>query len=402
MFSAWRVWCVSYEAVSRSVDDLVDDAADGVGDDNDNNDNRDNNDKSVEDDHSNGDEHRAGRLREHNDDGAGERDLMPVLPIELWLLILQEAAPTPQRRFLVARVCKAWRRALVDEDQRRGGKPMAHAAEACRMRLAREAINASDARLLRWTLVEARAALPVPRAGMRLWEHVPVSGSAACARVLVELGIPPCDCQTCGKRDCRLAMAILEAAKFGHSNLLCVLVTHPRSALWWWPRYALCGAVNGDHVEIIQRMANGHGTDPLFVGRENLPRSAMTINGKSATWGEVAAACGRTRALACLCEHGIDADALDASLVYAAGNGHTETAVWICERGVTERFVEAFVLALASAHHGTATAMLPFGPHARIYAETQGDTLEEAVERIPQESALDPAARALLDRLLAS
>lgn len=395
MFSAWRLWCVSYEAIRHAVEDLVDDPIN-------NDDNHDGSDKGIQSDDGNDGAVCAGDGDEHSANRVSVCEPLPRLPIELWVLIFREAAPTAQRRFLISRVCKAWRRALVDEDQLAGRRPMAHAAEACRMRLAREAIDASNAELLKWSLVEARAALPMPRASMRLWERVPTSGSAACARVLTELAIAPCDCQTCGKRDCRLAMSILEAAKRGHADLLCVLVTHPRSASWWWPRYALCGAVDGDHVEIIQRMADGHDADPLLVGRENLPRSVMTINGSSATWGEVAAVCGRTRALACLCKHGIDVDSLDAPLVHAAKNGHTETSVWICERGAVERFVEAFIMALAGAHHGTATAMLPFGSRARIYAETQGDTLDEAVERASQETTLDPAARAILDRLLAS
>nr|UMO79809.1 hypothetical protein [Pandoravirus aubagnensis] len=395
MFSAWRLWCVSYEAIQHTVDDLVDDP----------NANDNSSDKGARGNNGNGGTDYDDRAHKHDGDDGGDHDSvydpLPQLPIELWVLIFREAAPTAQRRFLIARVCKAWRRALVDEDQLAGRKPMTHAAEACRMRLAREAIDASNAELLKWSLVEARAVLPVPRASMRLWERVPTSGSAACARVLMELGIAPCDCQTCGKRDCRLAMSILEAAKCGHVDLLCVLVAHPLSASWWWPRYALCGAVDGDHVEIIQRMADGHDMDPLSVSREKLPRSAMTINGNSATWGEVAAVCGRTRALACLCKHGIDVDSLDAALVHAARTGHTETVVWICERGGIERFVEGFIMALAGGHHGTATAMLSFGSRARIYAETQGDTLDEAVERVSQGITLDPAARAILDRLLA-
>lgn len=334
----------------------------------------------------------------------------PDLPIELWWLILQRAAPTPQARFLVARVCKAWRRAVLDDDLVAGRTPMAQGAEACRMRLAAEAMAAADPVLLQWVLVKARVSAPSHQAHGRLWERLPATGSVACAKVLYAAGwprcVPECPClwSATSIPACRLCNIMADTAEAGHLDLLRTLIGWRITAPENWLYLMVGESIVGGRVAVLQLLLDEGQLASLFSRVGCMPACNPSAKpDRSHTWGELAARNNRVDVLAWLCDHKVDGGDLDGALVTAASSGARSAVVWLCERHHLEQFAEAFVGALAKRRTATATALLAYAGAARACSEAQGETLTEAVARARRNGpTLDVAAMALLDRLLAA
>lgn len=214
-------------------------------------------------------------MRRGDDEMSGGA-LMGRLPEELRSLILNKVAQTPEHRYVLARVCRVWRRTVFaappmsayhdrltgtreqegnvkgvpamatykgapapdfenddnddDSDDKRALKRLGAqmGAPACRMRLALEAIRADDPSMLTWALFEMLA-WPVPdRAVCQLWGACVSRSAVRCLAVLRTPRAPPpvclyadsdkeCDCA----RDPRWAPAGPKAADARHD--------------WAWP-----------------------------------------------------------------------------------------------------------------------------------------------------------------------
>ncbi|AGO83651.1 F-box domain containing protein [Pandoravirus salinus] len=345
-----------------------------------------------------------------NDDDDMDTSRRSDLPIELWWLILQRAAPTPQARFLVARVCKAWRRAVLEDDLAAGRTPMGQGAEACRMRLAAEAMAAADVALLQWTLSKARASAPSDQAHGRLWERLPATGSVACAEVLYAAGRPrcvagcPCRWSATSIPACRLRDIMADTAKAGHLDLLRALVKWKIVERENWLYATVWESVVHGRVAVLQLLFDEGQLASLFSRVGCMPAYGPCVKpGHPRTWADLAAHNNRVDALVWLCDHNVDGGDLDGALVMAASSGARNAAVWLCERHHLERFAEALVGALVKHRIATATALLAYAGAARACSEAQGETLAEAIARARRDSpALDVAAAVLLDRLLAA
>lgn len=334
---------------------------------------------------------------------------MHHLPIELWTHILGKAEQAPEWRLVVARVCWSWRAIILDDDRIAGRAALDRGVEACRMRLARHALAAGEASLLRWALVDACAVPLTPRACASLWEWTTASGSAACANALMDAAVrPPCGCGCLGKgaarKACDVLAVVLRAAEGGHVDMVGVLLDRGFMPADRCAYYAMWNAVLGERVCMLQFLADRGligGTGTTLKCRGTIGKEQSEI-----TWVELAALSGHLAIMDWLVAHQVDLCGLDMALVRAAHNGHDAVVTWICERRHLEHFAVAFVTALKHGRWPAAEAMVAHKREARVRYEADGDVLDQAVARAQKAMAIDEngggRAAALVRSLLAS
>ncbi|AVK74901.1 Ankyrin repeat domain containing protein [Pandoravirus quercus] len=329
------------------------------------------------------------------------------LPVELWTHILDKAEQAPEWRFVAARVCQTWRVIVLDSDRIAGRAAVDRGVEVCRMRLARHALAAGEASLLRWALVDACAVPLTPRACGSLWEWTTASGSAACAHVLMDAAVrPPCACGCLGKGAARTACEVLavvrRAAEGDHMDMLGVLLDRGFMPATCCAYYAMWDAILGERVHMLQFLADRG----LIDGPSKTPKCEGTFGDDQSriTWVELAAHSGHTAIMDWLVTHQFDLCGLDMALVRAARNGHVAAVTWICERRHLEHFALAFATALKYTHWPAAEAMLAHKREARVRYEADGDALDQAMARAQKAVDGDGRRRAtkLVRSLLAS
>lgn len=284
---------------------------------------------------------------------------------------------------------------------------MYRGVEACRMRLARHALAHGDAPLLRWALVDACTVPLTPQACSFLWEWATTSGSATCARVLVDAAARPqcaCGCLGEGKDDraCSVTAVVVRAAKHGHDDMMDVLIDRTFVPVACWLHFVMWDAVVDGRIAMLEFLVE---RGVLMPGTAKMPPCRARIGQETdyCTWVESAAHKGQSAVLSWLVAHRVDLNGLDMALIRASRNGHAATATWLCERRHLEHFARAFATALKNRHYLVAEAMLAFGREARVRYEADGDTLGQAVARAQKDLAVDDTdARAamLVHRLL--
>lgn len=342
-------------------------------------------------------------------------DALFGLPRELWHMIWDHAAQPSQAHFVVARVCWSWRRVVLDLHQASGTRRMQRGAEACRILVARDAIDAGNADLLVWALCSACAIKPTPQACARLWDRLPATGSLACARVLRDVGpwppecVPGCPCcyshsSKASASDCRIARVMTATVANRHNDLFRALVRWDFASGVRWHRVVLSEAVTRGYTDILDVLVEERVFRTITSRVGMFPTCLAQLgDGRDAAWVEWAAHFDRPESIRWLVDHGIGTRAdCDNALVVAARRGSINTVVWLCEREHLGRFADAFVAALIRKRIKTARAMMAHAAVAYVYAEIQGDTVPEAVARARTDS-LPLCARAvpLLDALLA-
>ncbi|AVK76417.1 Ankyrin repeat domain containing protein [Pandoravirus neocaledonia] len=342
------------------------------------------------------------------------QDALFGLPIELWHMIWRHAAQASQAHFVVARVCRSWRSAVLDLHRTSGMRSMQRGAEACRIFVARDAVDAGNAGLLAWALKSACSAKPTPLACARLWDRLAVSGSLACARVLRDVGPWPPECVAgcpCRYRfsvassedSCRTARIMTTVVANRHVDLFRALVRWKIADRTHWCQPVLSRAVARGHTDILDVLVEERTFATFTRSLGAFPKSRFYRHPLGISWIEWAAYCNKPESIVWLAGHGIGAQAdCDNALVVAARHGSVNAVVWLCEHGHLERFAAAFVGALEQRRIKTARAMMPYAALAYAHAQIQGDTIPEAVVRA-RVASVPLCARAvpLLDALLA-
>ncbi|WBR14879.1 Ankyrin repeat protein [Pandoravirus kuranda] len=341
------------------------------------------------------------------------QDALFGLPTELWHMIWRHAAQASQAHFVVARVCRSWRRAVLDLHRTSGMRSMQRGAEACRIFVARDAVDAGNAGLLAWALKSACSAKPTPLACARLWDRLAVSGSLACAHVLRDVGPWPPECVAgcpCRYRSsvapsgdsCRTARIMSTVVANRHVDLFRALVRWKIADRTRWCQRVLSGAIGYGYTDILDVLVEER-TFATFTRRLSaFPAYRSFRDPAGISWIEWAAYCDKPESIVWLVGHGTGTQAdCDNALVVAARHGNVSAMVWLCERGHMAHFAAAFVGALEQRRIKAARVMMPYAALAYAHAQIQGDTITEAVVRA-RVASLPLCARAvpLLDALL--
>nr|UDO47135.1 F-box domain [Pandoravirus massiliensis] len=350
--------------------------------------------------------------------GGGERkacDALFGLPAELWHMIWDYAAQTQQAHFVVARVCRQWRRVVLELHRTPRMRSIPRGAETCRIFVARDAVDAGNASLLDWALKLACVVKPTPPACARLWNRLALSGSLACARVLRDVGPWPPKCVSrCPCRHsfsvapsevgCRTARIMYTVVANRHVDLFRALVRWKIADRTRWCQRVLSAAIEYGCIDILDVLVEERTFATFTRSLGAFPASRSFRDPASIGWIEWAAYCNKPESILWLVGHDIGTQAdCDNALVVAARHGSVGAVIWLCERGHLGHFAAAFVGALEQRRIKAARAMMPYATLACAYAHIQGDTVPKAIERARATSPpLCARAMLLLDALMAN
>lgn len=341
-------------------------------------------------------------------DGADRRnsvDQQATLPPELWNAVLR-MVDAPEDRFLLARVCHAWRVLIVAQDAAiKGRRRIRTGAAACRMRLALAAIEADNDGTLSWALASLETRLD-DAAADRLWDAILVKDRLVCAAVLREGARWPlvccaagCECrkdpQWCrarrstvsgkGAADCRRSALIVRAYAMRRLALADLLidwgVAHPQR----WANTVFTKALAAGDLQVIEHVWDrfetyiSHGNRLAVAARHNRVDVMEWLQARMPSGTEA-----------------------EDALRGAAAAGAMDAVVWLCERQHVDAFCLAFVEALARRRLRVARRMLGYIEIVRVHLEGKGLTIAGALGKASEGHKLVPDAAALLASVLAS
>jgi len=313
-------------------------------------------------------------------EGTERTTVVPVLPLELWHLILQWARPTACERYLLARVCHAWWRMMIPRPNS-AAKPVHLGALACRMRLAHTAIASDNVTLLRWAIIGAqREPLADENVVGALWESVAKTSAIGCAKVMQRVfrWPPACDRNkeyhersqsACG--NCLCARIIVNAAGAPTTEVLAMLIGDRASPVRCWMCRVFPGAIKDGRVDVLE-----------CIDRCGALRTmARYVSADSMVCFIGCAAIGdRVDLLEWLSRHlPVDDCVMDGALVEAAQYNSARAAEWLCKRRHVGRFVEAMWHATAPGRESALQRMTPYIEYARAYHLLRGHDLAEMV-----------------------